>query len=535
MIKTARKRLQLLRRCSPLLGFLVVAGPSALDALAQPSGTLILTGQMTTPRIGHTATRLNDGRVLITGGFSSWIGTELMSAELYDPITGTFALTGNMIHPRESHTATLLADGRVLIVGGYIAGIGDLATAEIYDPATGTFTGTGSMHTARREHSAILLNTGKVLITGGSSELYDPATGAFTPIGGVNLSGWGAKATKLYDGTVLTVGGYGANASLFDPTTETFRFVAFPAPAGELTYNTATLLANGKVLIAGGATQGYGEGEIAQAQIYDDVSEAFQTTGSLSVARAFHTATLLPNGGVLIAGGFDGSGPGDLASAELYDPNTGTFAIEDTMTSTRDGHTATLLGDGRVLIVGGRNTDHYDPSAELYIPADLWQKAITAMKAAAGTDDLNFWQWGWFWQRSPAFPGAPASFGVLGSIDNTPWLFDEIIAAGGGNGSQDISAEQWVQYYRQSIPTDGWQRAIAGMQALAGTNSLNSWQWAWFWQRFPAFPGAPAGLGVLGSISPDLMGRIVTAGGGDGSQLISAGQWVVYFRQVIPQ
>jgi hypothetical protein len=133
----------------------------------------------------------------------------------------------------------------------------------------------------------------------------------------------------------------------------------------------------------------------------------------------------------LIAGGFDGSGTGGLASAELDDPNTGTFAIAGTMTSTRDGHTATLLGDGRVLIVGGQNADHYDPSAELYIPADLWQKAITAMNAAAGTDDLNFWQWAWYWQITPAFPGAPVGFGVLGSIDNVPGLIDKLVAASG--------------------------------------------------------------------------------------------------------
>jgi Kelch motif len=304
-MKTARKLLQLrsfCRRCSPLLGFLVVAGPSALDALAQPSGTFILTGKMTTPRIGHTATRLNDGRVLITGGFSPWVGTEFMSAELYDPITGTFALTGNMIHPRESHTATLFADGRVLIVGGH-AGISDLATAELYDPSTGTFTETGGMQTARREHAATLLNTGKVLISGGSQdrccELFDPATGAFTPINdSVGSESW-ANAAQLYDGKVLTVGGQVAhNASLFDPTTETFRFVAFPGEPVEthhLTYHTATLLQNGKVLIAGGASLDYEEGAVAQAVIYDPASESFQQTGSLLEARAGPTATLLPD------------------------------------------------------------------------------------------------------------------------------------------------------------------------------------------------------------------------------------------------
>lgn len=81
----------------------------------------------------------------------------------------------------------------------------------------------------------------------------------------------------------------------------------------------------------------------------------------------------------------------------------------------------------------------------------LWQQAITAMKTAAGTKDgLNFWQWAWYWQRSVAFPGAPAGFGVPGSIDDTPQMIDKIVAIGGGDGFRIVSAEQWVTYYRQA-------------------------------------------------------------------------------------
>ena len=164
---------------------------------------------------------------------------------------------------------------------------------------------------------------------------------------------------------------------------------------------------------------------------------------------------------------------------------------------------------------------------------DPWQLAITALKTAAGTDSYNFWQWDWLWQRTPAFAGAPPSFGVLGSIDNTPGLIEEIIAAGGNNGLQNISAEQWVAYYRQVIATDPWQQAIARMQAAAGTDSYNLWQWAWFWQNSPTFAGAPAGFGVLGSIdnNPGLRSAILAAGGGNGFATVSAEQWVLYYRQ----
>ncbi len=168
---------------------------------------------------------------------------------------------------------------------------------------------------------------------------------------------------------------------------------------------------------------------------------------------------------------------------------------------------------------------------------DPWQLAITALKTAAGTDSYNFWQWDWLWQRTSTFPGAPPSFGVLGSIDNTPGLIEEIIEAGGGNGLQNISAEQWVAYYRQVIATDPWQQAIARMQASAGTDSYNLWQWAWFWQSSSTFAGAPAGFGVPGSIdnNPGLRSAILAAGGGNGFAVVSAEQWMRYYRQAASQ
>jgi photosystem II stability/assembly factor-like uncharacterized protein len=198
--------------------------------------------------------------------------------------------------------------------------------------------------------------------------------------------------------------------------------------------------------------------------------------------------------------------------------------------------------DVRALIVGpGTPSTMYAGTSggifEMDDVTDPWQVAITALKTAAGTDSYNFWQWDWLWQRTPPFPGAPPSFGVLGSIDNTPGLIEEIIAAGGGNGIQNISAEQWVAYYRQVIATDPWQQAIARMQASAGTDSYNLWQWAWFWQRSPTFAGAPAGFGVLGSIddNPGLRSGILAAGGGNGFAVVSAEQWLLYYRQAASQ
>src|SRR6266849_6450902 len=139
------------------------------------------TGSMHTSRFGHRTTRLQDGKVLVSGGVDA-SGNSLATAEVYDPTTGMWSLTGSMNSPRSFHTSTLLSNGKVLVTGGCIGNCIGLSSAELYDPATGTWSLTGSMNTVRDTATATLLTNGMVLVAGGgndngilaTAELYNP-------------------------------------------------------------------------------------------------------------------------------------------------------------------------------------------------------------------------------------------------------------------------------------------------------------------------------------------------------------------------
>jgi putative Ig domain-containing protein/galactose oxidase-like protein len=275
------------------------------------------TGNMTEARIGHSATLLNlsnpaaanYGKVLIVGSVDA-------TAELYDPGSGTFAATGSMHHPRTSPTATLLNTGKVLVVGGNTTS-GDLV-AELYDPSAMTFSDTGSTTVLRSGHTATLLADGHVLVAGGgtaTAELYDPAAGTFTATAGnMTESRTGHTATLLEaadgaeDGYVLILGSDGS-AELYDPSTQMFERVgSLPSPLGfSGTRNTASLRNDGTVLAAGGATVRVCSGivpfSVPGAALFAPESNGFTATGLLNTPRDTHTATVLKDGTVLVAGG----------------------------------------------------------------------------------------------------------------------------------------------------------------------------------------------------------------------------------------
>lgn len=342
------------------------------------------TGSMATGRWVHTATLLPGGKVLVAGGFSSLDArVALASAELYDPGTGAFTTTGSLATARGAHTATLLPGGEVLVPDGLGTGSYDalFASAELYDPAAGTFAPTGEPLVHGGVTTSTLLSDGKVLVAGGQAagghavdlaELYDPSPGTFTATESLTVPRYGHTATLLPSGKVLVAAGDNgsheartpiASAEVYDPEVGTFTLTGSLATARA--FHTATLLPSGKVLVVGGL--GSSETPVASAELYDPALGTFTTTGSMALSRWIHTATLLADGKVLVTGGLTSSGNAS-ASAELYDPAVGTFAAAGTMRAARFAHTATLLADGKVLIVGGSSGYALLASAELYDP-----------------------------------------------------------------------------------------------------------------------------------------------------------------------
>jgi hypothetical protein len=371
------------------------SGKKTSEPISVKASIWSLTGFMNTGRIGHTATALPNGMVLAHGGSGTGQSPLFKTAELYDPATGTWVPTGPSGVERFLHSETLLTSGEVLAVGGQPV----IRSTELFD--AGAWSSTVDLTTAREQHAATLLADGKVLVVGGSSEvgdsigsceIFNPVAHTWSPtLHGLNISRFACTATLLLDDRVLVVGGWGPlpphpftagnTAELFNPTTEVWTLTD---PLFERRIlHTATRLQDGKVLVAGGfgANSTGAQISISDCEIFVPDSGSGQwiktSTMNMNVPRAWHTATLLPDGKVLVVGGLSGDGvnpPSALGSSELFDPATDRWTLAGDLNTARTNHTETLLSrrsqglqqEFEVLVVGG-----YDASGNALSSAEF--------------------------------------------------------------------------------------------------------------------------------------------------------------------
>jgi N-acetylneuraminic acid mutarotase len=296
-----------------------------------------------------------------SGGYDSLAG-----AEIYDPFANTWKAAGSLGMARDSHVSTVLQNGKVLVVGGYgVAGY--LASAEIYDPGTDTWSAAGNIGEGRVSHAAALMGNGKVLVTGGygsdisdNAWTYDPAANSWSAAAPVFYSRIDHTMTPLANGKVLMAGGVTAavafsdTAEIYDPVANTWTPTR--ALVTGRSSHSAIALADGRVLIAGGTGD---SGTLDSAEAYDAGTDTWSAAGTFDTGRYWHTMTLLNNGLVLAAGGINPA-HGCLASAE----NGGAEAFTtEGVPVTQTGTFSDAEGNGTVTLAASSGTLTKDFSA----------------------------------------------------------------------------------------------------------------------------------------------------------------------------
>jgi N-acetylneuraminic acid mutarotase len=390
------------------------------------------TDPMQQARQDHTATLLLNGKVLVVGGRAN--STTLGSAELYDPATGTWSNVSSLYpsslnlpsEARFGHTATLLMDGTVLIVGGQGAS-GALGTAQIYDPVNDAWMSASTL-APRAWHTANLLSDGKVMVVGGqngavalkSFQVYDPDVDGWSPSVNLGAARWGHTTTALTDGTLLVVGGQNGTNVLLSAERLTKSgatwTVADTVPLNTARFShSATLQPNGDVLIVGGQSE-LASGHLITAEVYRFASSTFEMVENvLSTWRSAHTATLLPGGDVLVAGG---NNTASLNTADMITPDSGSWkAVNGSLSVARYSPMSITLKDGRVMVLGGQ-------TAELLDNVDIYNPVSATWSTAASMPEERMMATVTLLPDGKVLLAGGQGNGNNGDYHNAAWLYD---------------------------------------------------------------------------------------------------------------
>ncbi len=373
--------------------------PALLVCLVVAQGKVSPAGSLATARSQHTATRLADGRVLVAGGRSQDATVALSSTELFDPRTNTWKLGPPMSTARAGHTATILVDGRVLVVGGSAPAASEdgtnrfeaLASAELFDPKRNGWTTVGALANPRNGHSATRLADGSVLIIGGARpvhqhlvtvERFDPSAGTFSERRPLAQGRWLHDAVLLSDGSVVVLGGRSnqpgpasdggvaiprpglavATVERFDVATGVWHRVP---EMTEPRQRTAVVSFGRRVMVFGGQTTTMSTNYV---EWWEPGSDGWtQVANNLSVPIAGHSATVLPSGDVLVAGGEPPTAV-DTARVQRWSSQDEKWCLAGQLKTSRKSHTATALADGSVLFTGGTSGGITEATAERWFP-----------------------------------------------------------------------------------------------------------------------------------------------------------------------
>ena len=339
---------------------------------------------MTQQRSEHKAALLDDGRVLISGGFTRTFNENgtgigevrfLNSSEIFNPSAQSWTLTESMSEERGGHIAIVLPAGKILVAGGRTlrkdTETDELTviyhhSVELYDHASGQWSSGEDMIESRWNSTATLMKDGRVLLSGGedsngslsTSEIYDPVTGLWSATGRMLNPRSGHSAVLLSDGKVLVVGGAGDKVEIFDPQKGIWSAVS--SLSQRMTRQGMVLMENGQIITAGG----FGStGPVSTSELYDPDTQNWTRIPGMSVTRVGPSSILLGNGNVLVVGG------SRFAASDLYNPVAGEWISSGNMLHGRKNQTATLLQDGRVLVSGGERRDRVILSTvEIYSP-----------------------------------------------------------------------------------------------------------------------------------------------------------------------